>query len=97
MATDLIRDILTRVQDQLLQRLGVPDELIDILTVVDKEVRHEYGGERHYIAKTCEEDLAHAAQRNNAIRRSWKNNEPITLIAQRHGISRQRVWQIIRG
>ena len=97
MATDLIRDILTRVQDRLMQRLGVPDELIDILTVVDKDIRHEYGGERHYIAKTCEADLAHAAKRDNTIRESWKNNEPVALIAQRHGITRQRVWQIIRG
>ena len=60
-------------------------------------MRQEYGGERPYIEKTCEADLATAARRNVAIRCAWKQGEPIALIAQRHGLSRMQVYRIVRG
>ncbi len=94
---DIIRDILTRVQEGLMARMGAPDEIIDLLTRVDRDVRIEYGGERTYIAKTCEADMICAAQRNNAIRRAWKSGEPVCLIAERHGLSRRNIYRIVRG
>lgn len=94
---DIIRDILNRVQQSLLDGLGVSDQVADILNCVDREVRHEYGGERAYIAKTSESTVIESAQRNNAIRRAWKNGEPISLLSQRHGLSRRMIYKIVRG
>lgn len=94
---DIIRDILVRVQESLMERMGLTEGVIDLLTVVDRDIRREYGGERPYIAKTCEADMICAARRNNAIRRAWKDGEPVCLIAERHGLSRRNVYRIVRG
>lgn len=94
---DIIRDILARVQEGLMDRIGLPDAVIDLLTVVDRDIRREYGGERPYIARTSEADLVASAKRNNAIRRAWKDGEPITILAQRHGLSRRMIYKIVRG
>ena len=94
---DIIRDILIRVQEGLMERIGLPDSVVDLLTVVDRDVRREYGGERPYIARTSEADLAASVKRNNAIRRAWKDGEPIPILAQRHGLSRRMIYKIVRG
>lgn len=97
MATDIIRDIITRIQEGLMDSIGLPEQVVDLLTIVDRDIRREYGGERPYIAKTCEEDLANTAKRNNAIRRAWKSGEPVPVLMERHGLSRANIYRIVRG
>lgn len=94
---DIIRHILVSVQARLLERLGLGDEVADVLNLVDRDVRQVWGGERAYIAKTPEAEVIGSARRDLAIRRAWKDGEPVQIIAERHGIHRSRVYQIVRG
>ena len=96
---DLLRLYACRVLDRARERLGsqLPDDFADILNLADQDIRAENGGERHYLAKTLERELIETARRNVAIRQAWRANEPITVIASRHGLSRMMVYTIVRG
>lgn len=96
---DILRIYACRFLDLARARLGerLPDEIADILNLADADVRHECGGERLYVAKTCEQTVMNAARRDVAIRKAWKDNEPIPIIAARHGLSRRMIYKIIYG
>lgn len=92
---DIIRDILDRVA----HCMGLDDSIRDILDLVEREVRRDWGGDRPYIAKVGETaalETAHRiAHRNAQILRDWRNGERTALLARRYGISPRRVRQII--
>lgn len=94
---DIIRITLMTFAEKLTARMGLGDELADVLNIVDGELRQEFGGERHYVSKTTEKALIESAAKKAAIRRAWANNEPAEIIAQRHGISRRYVYGVVRG
>lgn len=88
---DIIRDILDRVASHL----GLDESVSDILGLVEKETRRDWGGDRPYIAKAGETDAHETALRNAQILRDWRNGERTALLARRYGISPRRVRQII--
>jgi Mor family transcriptional regulator len=93
MTGDIIRDIMDRIAD----RLGLPEELRDQLGMVECDIRHDWGGERPYIAKQGESAQRETSARNRAIIRDWRAGERVSYLSRKYGISRQRVWQIING
>lgn len=90
-------DILADIKQRIANRLGLAEEFADMLGLVIDEVRADWGGERPYIAKNGESDQRPMSARNRAIIREWRNGERVPFLARKHGISKQRVWQIIKG
>ena len=90
---DILQDIYDRLANQLADRIGLADEVRDVLC----NVRKDWGGERVYIASRAEDARIETSARNRAIIRAHKQGERIPLLARRYGISRQRIWKIING
>lgn len=90
---DIIRDIL----DQVAAALG-PETFTDQVALqIEDQIRHDWGGDRPYIAKKGESAPAAMSARNAAILRDWQAGDRAEAIARKHGISRVRVWQIVNG
>ena len=85
---DLVADILQRIT----QHAKLP---IKVAQAVEREVRDDWGGERHYIAKVGESGKAQLAERDKRIRDEYRQGEHVELLARRHGISIKRVQQIV--
>lgn len=94
---DIVRYILVRVAELAAERIELSDAFADVLNLAEREIKHEFGGERIYIARTNDEEVMQSASRNNAIRRAWKTGEPTSLIAERHGLHPRTVRRIARG
>ena len=94
---DIVRYILVRVAELAAERIELSDGFADVLNIAEREVKSEYGGERIYIARTSDKEVMQSASRNNAIRRAWKNGEPASLIAERHGLHPRTVRRIAHG
>ena len=88
---DIIRDILARVA----ARFGLDDPVLDMLGLIEVEVRRDWGGDRVYVSKTGESATLETARRNAQILRDWRAGERVSLLARRYGISPRRVRQII--
>jgi len=86
---DLISDIFQRLAER---HAKIPPK---VLRDVEAEVRADWGGERHYIAKQGETGREQMAERDAAIRRDYAHGERIDFLARRHGISVKRVRQIL--
>lgn len=68
---------------------------VKILQSVEADVRADWGGERHYIAKGGETGKAKLAERDRQIRAEHHQGDHDELIARRHYISVKRVRQIL--
>lgn len=66
-----------------------------VLQAVESEVRSDWGGERHYIAKVGETGKAKLAERDERIRTEHRRGDHDELIARRHEITVRRVRQIL--
>lgn len=94
---DILHDLRCRLAERLIARLGLADEVADLLGLVIDEVRADWAGERPYIAKSTEAARASMGARNRSIIREFKAGERVPYLARKYGISRQRVWDIIKG
>jgi hypothetical protein len=85
---DILEDLHAR-----LVAIGFSDPKIEKVVM---DIRTDWRGERPYIGVRYEAERRMSA-RNRAIIRAFKDGESAPLIARRFGISRARVWQIIKG
>ena len=86
---DLVADIMQRIAEK---HGKLPTK---VAQAVEAEVRADWGGERHYIAKIGESGRAQLAERDMRIRADHQRGERDDLIARRYGISTKRVRQIL--
>jgi len=86
--TDILKDILQRVAE--IQRLPVAE-----IAKIEAELRKDFGGERHYIARIGETAARMMAQRDIAIRAQHRAGEHVPLLSRRWGLSPRRIRQII--
>ncbi|MDR3444707.1 Mor transcription activator family protein [Dyella sp.] len=86
---DLVADILDRIASA---HGKLPPK---VLMAVEADVRADWGGERHYIAKVGESGKAKLAERDKQIRAEHRRGDHDELIARRHDISIKRVRQIL--
>jgi hypothetical protein len=85
---DLVADILQRISTHT----KLPAK---VAHAVEQEVRADWGGERHYIAKVGESGKAQLAERDQRIRYEYQHGDHEELLARRHGISIKRIRQIL--
>ncbi len=62
------------------------------LTPLERRIRHEQGGDRHYIASATA--LA-CQERHKAIRVALSAGAGVQQVAERFGVSRQHVYRIV--
>lgn len=86
---DLVADILQRVAERE-GTLRVSD-----LQEIEQEVRADWGGDRHYIAKLGESGRIELAKRDRAICEAARDGVPEDYLSVRHNLSIRRIRQII--
>lgn len=87
MSNDIVADIFARVA-----AASAADPLsADILRRLEKQIRHDWGGDRVYISRYG----LSRSQRIEDILRDWRNGERVDLLARRYEITERRVWQIV--
>lgn len=63
---------------------------------LEETLRMDFGGERVYVPRDGDKDRDEISMRNAAIRRDWQNGERVELLMRRYGLSRQRIYQIVK-
>lgn len=91
MNDDLVSDILQRIIERRIKLTAAQRRSIE------EDVRRDWGGERHYIAKTGESAKQKLSERDQRIRDEHRRGEREQLLARRWGISVRRVRQIINA
>jgi len=86
-------DFKARIADALAMAGHLTMEALD---QIEADIRQDWGGDRFYLPRRGEPDRD-CGQRNRAIIRDWRNGERVELIARRYGITKRRVWQIVKG
>lgn len=86
---DLVTDILERIAEK---HAKLPAA---VARKIEADIRRDWGGERHYIAKVGESGRAQLAERDARIREQARKGDHIRLLARRWGISPKRVKQIL--
>lgn len=99
MTCELFIDLKTRFIENLMA-MGITRETAELVVsaydTAERAIKRDYSGDRVHIGKRAEHDAA-MSLRNRQIIRDWKAGERVPLIARRYGISRVRVWQIVKG
>lgn len=88
-ANDLVSDILGRIAER---HAKLPAR---VARQIEADIRRDWGGERHYIAKLGESGRAQLAERDALIRQQARRGERVKLLSRRWGISEKRVRQIL--
>lgn len=91
---DIIRDILDRLHTAFAD--GSPLSDAEFWPRIESEIRHDWGGDRPYIAKTGETEITQKTTRDRAIVRDYRNGEHARFLARRYGISERRIQQIVK-
>lgn len=86
---DIVSDIIARIRTD-------PPRDEQSLAELESALREEYGGSHSYIGVTPEDEQRARIARHRQILRDWQAGEKVALIARRYGLSRRRVYQIIR-
>lgn len=86
---DLVGDILDRVA----MRFGEIPRAVGIQ--IEKEIRADWGGETHYIAKHGESARVERLDRDARIRRDFRRGEHPEFLSRRYGIGIKRIRQIV--
>lgn len=93
MKDDLIRDILARV-------MALSDSFTEAQALqIEAQVRHDWGGERVFVAKTQPEPrrgARHSEKTKRAAIVEVEQGTPPAEAARKHGISRARIYQLLK-
>jgi Mor family transcriptional regulator len=88
-ANDLVSDILERIAEK---HAKLPPK---VAQQIEADIRRDWGGERHYIAKVGETGRAQLAERDALIREQARRGDHVKLLSRRWQISEKRVRQIL--
>lgn len=67
------------------------------LVGIEQDVRQDWGGERHYVARLGESAKQIRNKRDERIREQHHRGDHITLLARRWGISERHIRRIVYG
>lgn len=88
-ANDLVSDILDRIAGK---HAKLPAK---VMRQIEADIRRDWGGERHYIAKVGESGRAQLSERDARIREEARRGEHVRLLSRRWGLTEKRVRQIL--
>lgn len=86
---DLVADILQRISERKgkLTKSAVRE--------IESEVRRDWGGGKHYVARVGECGQAILSERDAAIRAQHRRGDHVKLLSRRWGLSERRIRQIL--
>lgn len=91
--TDIVHEIIQRVKQRIADAYGLPEEVADLLGLVEAEVKREYGGDRLHIHQPA----ADRGQKAEAMRRDYLHTDQRPEeIASRHGVSRATLYRYLK-
>jgi len=82
-------DFLSFALDMVAAEMGIDRQS---LSPLERRIRHEQGGDRHYIGSTAALDCM---ARHDAIRQALASGASVPAVAERFGLSRQAVYRIL--
>lgn len=83
-------DILSFSLDLIAAEMGIPR---DHLRPLERRIRQEQGGDRHYIASVA---ALECQERHAAIRLAMDSGRSVAEVAERFGVSRQHVYRVLK-
>lgn len=89
---DIVHELIERAKARIAEKFGLPDEVADILGLVENEVKRDYGGERVTIARPSDRP----ADLPERVTRDYLNNLDTQDITSRHGISRATMYRYLK-
>lgn len=90
---DIVHEIIERAKRRIAEAYGLPDEVADLLGLVESEVKHDFGGEQVRIRQARPDRDAKAA----AVTQEYLRTDlPAEEIASRHGISRATMYRYLK-
>ena len=89
---DIVHELIERAKVRIAERFGLPEEVADLLNLVEREVKHDYGGERVTISRPDDPVEAKAAR----VTRDYLSNLDTQDITSRHGISRATMYRYLK-
>ncbi len=90
--TDIVHEIIARAKQRIAEAYGLPDEVADLLGLVEAEVKREFGGDELYIHRPERDD----ARTREAVKLDYLANKPIKKITAEHGVSRATLYRYIK-
>lgn len=89
---DLVHELLAEVKDRIAEKFGLPDEVADLLNLIESDYKTRNKGVRNTV---------HAPGRDidgkaEAVKRDYLANLPAEDIQSRHGISRRTMYNYIK-
>jgi len=82
-------DFLSFALDMVAAEMGIDRQS---LSTLERRIRQEQGGDRHYIGSTAALDCM---ARHDAIRQALASGASVPAVAERFGLSRQAVYRIL--
>lgn len=89
---DIVHELIERAKVRIAEKFGLPEEVADLLNLVEREVKHEYGGARVTVSRPDETVETRVAQ----VTRDYLNNLDTRDITSRHGISRATMYRYLK-
>lgn len=88
---DLVADIIQRIAEHAAE---LPRE---VLRAIEQDVRADWGGERHYVAKVGESGRAVMYERDEKIRADAARGVTEDYLSIRYNLTVARIRQIVRS
>lgn len=89
---DIVHELIERAKVRIAEKFGLPEEVADLLNLVEREVKRDYGGERVTISRMDAPVEAKAAK----VTRDYLANLDTRDITSRHGISRATMYRYLK-
>lgn len=85
-------DILDKILDAVEKKLGSDVFTQELAESIERQFRHDYGAEAHYVASL---HAMHVEKRRQEIKRLHAQGIGNSEIAMRLGVTRQHVWSAL--
>lgn len=89
---DIVHELIERAKARIAEKFGLPDEVADLLNLLESEVKREHAGLRVTIAQP----LARSEEKAAAVTRDYLANLSEAAITERHGISRATLYRYLK-
>ena len=87
---DIVHEVLERAKRKLAEAYGLPDEVSDILGLLETEIKLDHRGERVTIPGPNGTDKV------EKVKNDYLANLPVEDITHRHGISRRTMYYYLK-
>jgi transcriptional regulator of acetoin/glycerol metabolism len=89
---DIVHEMIERAKLRIAESFGLPEEVADLLNLIEHEIKREYGGAQMVVHRP----RADTAAKVDKVRADYLSNVPVEEISSRHGISRATLYRYLK-